>query len=518
MHPRPVDLVTALNVLLIGVLVGLAVGSGAAWALVASRHRAAAAETARAAAETSAALRAESAALRAERSGLVERVDELGEQCEQARERCRRAESESAASAAALRSEREASVQREQLLARRDAELKDAFQALSADALARNNEAFVALAEGRIKAATAALAAKADGDAAERARAVGALLDPVAATLQRVEGQLRTVEKERESAYAGLREQVSAMRSSSEQLRTETKQLVNALRAPQVRGRWGELQLERIVQLAGMVEHCDFATQVTADGPEGGVRPDMVVHLAGGKQVVVDAKVPFAAYLEAVESQDPQVHAERLAAHARQLRQHVDTLAAKGYWAAFEPTPEFVVLFVPGDPFLHAACTADPTLLEHAFSRNVVVATPTTLIALLRTVAYSWRQEALARNAAQVHRLGKELHSRLATMGSHVAKLGRSLDSAVDSYNRTVSSLESRVLVTARRLTELEVAEGELPSAAQVERAPRTVAAPELVASAADALVALPGSGREERDARETVADSRPAQRATVNG
>jgi DNA recombination protein RmuC len=507
-----------MNVLLIGVLVGLAVGSGAAWALVASRHRAAAAEAARAAAETSAALRAESAALRAERGGLVERVEDLTEQCEQARERCRRSESESAAAAAALRSEREASVAREQLLARRDGELKDAFQALSADALARNNEAFVALAEGRIKAATVALAAKADGDAAERARAVGALLDPVAAALQRVEGQLRTVEKERESAYAGLREQVSAMRSSSEQLRSETKQLVNALRAPQVRGRWGELQLERIVQLAGMVEHCDFATQVTAVGPEGGVRPDMVVHLAGGKQIVVDAKVPFAAYLEAVESQDPQVHTERLAAHARQLRQHVDALAAKGYWAAFEPAPEFVVLFVPGDPFLHAACSADPTLLEHAFSRNVVVATPTTLIALLRTVAYSWRQEALARNAAQVHRLGKELHSRLATMGSHVAKLGRSLDSAVDSYNRTVSSLESRVLVTARRLTELEVAEGELPSAAQVERAPRTVAAPELVASAADALVALPESGREERDAREPGTDSRPAQRATVSG
>jgi DNA recombination protein RmuC len=412
---------------------------------------------------------------------------------------------------AALTSEREAATQREQLLIRRDVELKQSFQALSADALAQNNEQFVALAEGRIKEAAAALHAKADGDAAARAHAIGRLLDPMASTLQRVEGQLRTVEKERESAYAGLREQVSAMRSSSEQLRGETKQLVNALRAPQVRGRWGELQLERIVQLAGMVEHCDFSTQVTAQGEDGGVRPDMIVHLAGGKQVVVDAKVPFAAYLEAVESRDPDVHAERLAAHARQLRQHVDALSAKNYWAAFQPSPEFVVLFVPGDPFLEAALQADPALLEHAFSSNVVIATPTTLIALLRTVAYSWRQEALAANAAVVHQLGKELHSRLATMGTHVAKLGRSLDAAVGSYNQTVSSLEARVLVTARKLTDLEVADGDLPAPGQVERAPRVISAPELVASAADALIALheldrPGSG------------AQPENRATVTG
>ena len=444
------DVVAAGVVLLVGVLVGAA----ACWLVLAARHRAAAAEAARAAGDATITLRADTAAARA-----------------------------------ALRAEREAAAERERLLTRRDSELTQAFRALSADALAANNEQFVALAEGRIKEAAAALA----GDAAVRDKAVGALLDPVSAALQRVEGQLREVERERQSAYVGLREQVEAMRSSSELLQHETKSLVNALRAPQVRGRWGELQLERVVQLAGMVEHCDFSTQVTAVGDDGAVRPDMVVHLAGGKSIVVDAKVPFAAYLEAVESRDPDTHADRLAAHARQLRAHVDALSAKGYWAAFEPTPEFVVLFVPGDPLLEAALQADPALLEHAFGRNVVVATPTTLIALLRTVAYGWRQEALARNAAAVHQLGKELHSRLATMGTHVAKLGRSLDGAVDSYNKTVSSLEARVLVTARRLTELKVADDELAAPATVERSPRRVSAPELVASAADSLVALDG-------------------------
>lgn len=444
------DVVAAGIVLLVGVLLGATV----CWFVLAARHRVAAAEAASAAADATVTVRADAAAARA-----------------------------------ALRAEREAAADRERLLARRDTELTQAFRALSADALAANNEQFVALAEGRIKEAAAALA----GDAAVRDKAVGALLDPVSAALHRVEGQLREVERERQSAYAGLREQVDAMRSSSEQLQHETKSLVNALRAPQVRGRWGELQLERVVQLAGMVEHCDFSTQVTAAGAEGAVRPDMVVHLAGGKSIVVDAKVPFAAYLEAVESRDPATHAERLAAHARQLRAHVDALSAKGYWTAFEPTPEFVVLFVPGDPFLEAALQADPALLEHAFGRNVVVATPTTLIALLRTVAYGWRQEALARNAAAVHQLGKELHSRLATMGTHVAKLGRSLDGAVDSYNKAVSSLEARVLVTARRLTELKVADDELAAPAAVERSPRRVSAPELVASAADSLVALDG-------------------------
>jgi DNA recombination protein RmuC len=489
-----VDLSNALPLLLAGLLLGLALGGGLAWLLAGARHRVATAEAAHATATASAGARAEAAAFRAERTGLLERIEELHEEVGTATERLRRAESEVSATRAALSSEREAALERERLLTARDQELRETFQALSAEALSRNNQQFVSLAEGRIREAAAALHAKAEQDEAARSTAIGKLLDPMAAALQRVEGQLRTVEREREAAYAGLVEQVKAMAQNSEKLRGETRQLVTALRAPQVRGRWGELQLERIVQLAGMVEHCDFSTQVTGEGAaegQGGVRPDMVVHLAGGKQIVVDAKVPFAAYLEAVETQDPAVHREKLQSHARQLRAHVDQLSAKAYWAAFEPTPEFVVLFVPGDPFLEAALRSDPALLEHAFARNVVITTPTTLIALLRTVAYGWRQEALARNAAQVHQLGRELHGRLATMGTHVAKLGRSLDGAVESYNRTVSSLEARVLVTARRLTELKVSDEELEAPAPVERVPRAVSAPELVASAGESLIAL---------------------------
>ena len=325
----------------------------------------------------------------------------------------------------------------------------------------------------------------------EQSTAIGQLIAPLQKSLERYEQRIAELERERVDAYAALRTQISAMRDTSELLRTETRQLVAALRAPQVRGRWGEHQLRRIVEAAGMLEHCDFVEQATGSVEDRLVRPDLVVHLAGGKQVVVDAKAPFTAYLEAMEARDEATRDACLDNHARHLRAHVDALAAKSYWEAFDPAPEFVVLFVPADPFLDAALQRDPTLLEHAFAHNVVLATPATLVALLRTVAYAWRQEALARNAAEVHTLGKELYGRLATMGGHLSKLGNALGTAVTSYNRTVGSLEARVLVTARKLADLGVSGEELATPAQVESAPRQLQAPELVASEQEQLIAM---------------------------
>ncbi|SBT51933.1 DNA recombination protein RmuC [Micromonospora auratinigra] len=332
--------------------------------------------------------------------------------------------------------------------------------------------------EGRLEQSMRALNYEATAQSQE---AVARAVAPLHETLRRYEQRVTELERDRVDAYAELREQVRAMSSVSGELRTETKQLVAALRAPQVRGRWGEHQLRRIVEAAGLLEHCDFNEQVTAATDHQGVRPDLVVRLHGGRTVVVDAKAPFDAYLTAMEARDERGRDSQLDAHARHLRGHVDALAAKSYWAAFDQNPEFVVLFVPADPFLDVALQRDPTLLEHAFARNVVLATPATLVALLRTVAYSWRQEALARNAATVHSLARELYGRLSTLGDHVGKLGASLGGAVTAYNRAVGSLEARVLVSARKLAELGVSDQDLAVPAQVELTPRQPQAPELL-------------------------------------
>jgi DNA recombination protein RmuC len=339
--------------------------------------------------------------------------------------------------------------------------LEQSLRALSHDAIAQNNSAFAQL------------------------------VAPIRESLAKVEAQVSDVERRRLEAYATLRQQVLHMHETSEQLRIETSQLVAALRAPQVRGRWGEHQLRRIVEVAGMVEHCDFVEQATSSTSDGILRPDLVITLAGEKHVVVDAKVPFAAYLEAMESRDERHRTTRLDAHARHLRSHIDALGSKAYWERFEPSPEFVVLFVPADTFLDAALQRDPMLLEHAFGRNVVVATPSTLVALLRTIAYTWRQEALAANAAEVHALGRELHGRIATMGGHLGRLGSSLNSAVARYNEAVGSLEGRVLVSARKFADLQVTTDSLETPAQVEVVGRQLQAPELIASESDLLIAL---------------------------
>jgi DNA recombination protein RmuC len=333
-------------------------------------------------------------------------------------------------------------------------------------------------AEGRVEQSLRSLSYEATAQSHE---AVSRAVAPLHDTLRRYEQRIGELERDRVDAYAELREQVRAMGVVSGELRSETKQLVAALRAPQVRGRWGEHQLRRVVEAAGLLEHCDFAEQVTAATDDQGVRPDLVVRLHGGRSVVVDAKAPLEAYLAAMEAREERGRDTHLDTHARHLRGHVDALAAKTYWAAFEQSPEFVVLFVPADPFLDAALQRDPTLLEHAFARNVVLATPATLVAMLRTVAYTWRQESLTRNAVAVHALARELYGRLATLGEHVGKLGGALGGAVAAYNRAVGSLEARVLVSARKLAEMGVSEDELVTPPQVELTPRYPQAPELL-------------------------------------
>jgi DNA recombination protein RmuC len=346
-----------------------------------------------------------------------------------------------------------------------------------------------ARAGGRVRRAE--LAAARAGEFAAQERSVRAMVEPLARALEQVRAEVGAAERARAAGQAALAEQVLQMRSASEALRGETAQLVTALRAPQVRGRWGEVQLRRVVEAAGMLPHVDFVEQEQARTDDGALRPDLVVRLAGGKHVVVDAKVAFLGFLEAAQAPDEATRAARLADHARHVRRHVDQLAAKQYWEQFAPAPEFVVMFVPADAFWQAALDADPGLAEYAFDRHVVVATPSTLLALLRTVAYAWKQDALATNAQAVLTLGKELHGRLATMGGHLAKLGRAIGSAADAYNAAVGSLETRVLVSARRFADLGVVEGDLAAPPPVDPRLATVGAPELVASAAEQVVAL---------------------------
>ena len=328
------------------------------------------------------------------------------------------------------------------------------------------------------------LRSRSEGDAGTRLALESRAADQavVQQGLSSLEQQMRALQDQRVSWQAQLQQQVADVRHSTDLLRRETSSLATALRRPDVRGRWGELHLRRAVELAGLVARCDFDEQVTVRSSDGAaLRPDLVVNLAGGKQVVVDAKVALDAFLDVTESDDQDERAAHLARHARQFRQHVDTLAARAYWRALPVTPEFVVMFVPGESFLSAALEGDPGLLEYAAERKVILATPTTLIALLRTVAHAWTQEALADKAREIHQLGRELHERLATMSGHLDKVGRSLAAAVGAYNQAVGSLESRVLVSARRLSELEVTHDELASPQPVEVAPRTPSALELV-------------------------------------
>jgi DNA recombination protein RmuC len=368
--------------------------------------------------------------------------------------------------------------------------LAGTFAELSAEALQKNNEQFLALAETKLSQAHTA----AQGDLNQRQQAFAQLLGPLNDTLARYELGLQKIEVERKGAYEGLSEKVAQLHLGNEQLQKETRNLVTALRSPQTRGRWGEIQLRRVVEMAGMISHCDFDEQVTTITPDGRLRPDMIVHVPGGGEIVVDAKVPLEAFLQLIDADDDAARALFQASHARQLRSHVDQLAKKEYWKQFAHSPQQVVAFIPGDQLLSVAYEADPTLQEHAMANGVLLTTPTMLIALLRTVAFGWRQEKLAENAREVQKLGAELYERLRTMSSHMQRLQRSLTASVSAYNDAVGSLESRVLVSARRFPALGVVgieSEEIADLPPVEASPRLLQAVELVAEGREDIVRL---------------------------
>lgn len=372
----------------------------------------------------------------------------------------------------ALEYERKVAVHKEATYRETTRSLKDTFNSLAGDALKSNTAQFLQLARENMKQHQI----KAEDNLGQKEKAIEGLVKPIRDALDKTETEIRRMENERKQAQGALNQQLQSIADSHRLLQSETRNLVQALRRPEVRGQWGELTLKRLAELAGMAEHCDFHEQQSVDTGQGQQRPDMVVRMPDKREIVVDAKTPLDAYLSAVESGDDNERQGHLEHHTRNVRARIRELSGKAYWRQFRFSPEFVVLFIPGDQFLSAALEIDHTLLEEALSQNVILATPTSFVALLRAIAYGWRQEALAENADTIREVGQDMYDRLLTFAEHLSKLGRSLDSSVDNFNRAVGSYDSRVLPGARKFVDMGInARKEAAQPAQIERATRQV-------------------------------------------
>jgi len=454
--------------LALAAVAGLVLGGTLVWVVVSARAKAATAALVAGLERRAGAAEATVAEVRAQGQRAAAVLEALRVQLDAEQEARVRAETQMVEAGRRVDEER-------RLLVDAQAQLTDTFRSLAGETLGAQSRDFLRLADENFKI----VLAEARGDLGKRQEAIDGLVRPLAESLQSFGEHVRGLETTRAKAYTSLEEQIKGLSAAQGQLQKETANLVTALRKPQVRGRWGEMTLKRVAELAGMVEHCDFTEQVTVEAAGGRLRPDMVVRLPGEREIVVDAKVSLEAYLDAVAADTEETRAVHLARHAAQMRTHLNQLAAKGYWEQFERAPEFVVMFIPGESFFAAAIESDRELVEDGMKKSVVLATPTTLMALLRAVAFGWRQEQVTRNAQEISETGRQLYERMSALAGHLAKIGKGLDAAALAYNGAVGSLESRVLPAARRFKDLGAATGdEIPQLESLKIEPRSVVVP----------------------------------------